>query len=243
MFGQIMSAIGGLSGVGSLLGPVLGYIGQEDTNDANVMLNRENRYWQEDMANTQYQRAVSDMRAAGLNPALMFKNAGPSVVPNVQPAQVQSEMGAAVSSAAQLSSAFATVEKIGAELGLIKAQEKNVQAQTVTEMAKPKNVEALTQLYGANTAKTIAETITETERPKLVRAQTGQSQSSAYANYAAGAASYEKAARDRVEADIGRQIYRNRNEFGQGFLGDQANSIDALVRRLFDSMGLVPPRR
>ena len=236
--------LGGLlSGAGALLGPVLGYIGQEETNDTNTMLNRENRYWQEEMSNTQYQRAVSDMRKAGLNPALMFKNAGPAPTPNTQAAQQQSELGAAVASAAQLSSAFATVEKIGAELGLIQAQEKNVQAQTVTEMAKPKNVEALTQLYGANTAKSIAETITETQRPALVRSQTAQSDSSAYSNYASGASSYEKAARDRVEADIGRQTYRFRGDFGQGLLGDQANSIDALVRRFFEGLGLTPPRR
>ena len=236
MFEKMMSAIGGLSGVGSVLGPVLGFIGQEDTNDVNVMLNRENRRFQEDLANSQYQRAVSDMRAAGLNPALMFKNAGPSAVPNTSSAQVQSEMGAAVASAAQLSSAFATVEKIGAELGLIKAQEKNVQAQTVTEMAKPKNVEALTQLYGANTAKSIAETITETERPALVRSQAGQAQSSAFANYAAGGRDLDTAEKTRIESGQLR-------DFGRGFLGDQANSIDALVRRLFDSLGLAPPRR
>jgi hypothetical protein len=236
MFGQIMSAIGGLSGVGSVLGPVLGLIGQEASNDANIMLARENRYHAENLSNTQYQRAVSDMKAAGLNPALMFKNAGPAPTPVTQAAQTQSEMGAAVASAAQLSSAFATVEKIGAELGLIKAQEKNVQAQTVTEMAKPKNVEALTQLYGANTAKSIAETITETERPAFVRSQTGQSQASAFANYAAGGRDLDIAEKTRVETGQLR-------EFGRGFLGDQANSIDALVRRLFDSLGLAPPRR
>jgi hypothetical protein len=243
MFGQIMSAIGGLSGVGSVLGPVLGFVGQEASNDANIMLARENRHHAEQLSNTQYQRAVTDMKAAGLNPALMFKNAGPAPTPVTQAAQTQSEMGAAVASAAQLSSAFATVEKIGAELGLIQAQEKNVQAQTITEMAKEKNVKALTDLYGANTAKSIMETITESNRPALVQAQTGQSQASAFANYASGASSYEKAARDRVEADIGRQTYRFRGDFGQGFLGDQANSIDALVRRFFEGLGMTPPRR
>lgn len=236
MFGQIMSAVGGLSGVGSVLGPVLGFLGQEASNDANVMLARENRYHAEELSNTQYQRAVSDMRAAGLNPALMFKNAGPAPTPVTQAAQTQSEMGAAVASAAQLSSAFATVEKIGAELGLIDAQEKNIKAQTITEMAKEKNVKALTDLYGANTAKSIMETITESHRPGLVQAQTGQSQASAFANYAAGGRDLDTGEKTRVETGQLR-------EFGRGFLGDQANSIDALVRRLFDSLGLAPPRR
>lgn len=212
------------------------YFSQEETNDTNVAMARENRSFQEDLANTQYQRAVNDMRAAGLNPALMFKNAGPAPVPNTQAPVVQNEIGPAVSSAVQLAGVLANVQKLEAEMGLLGAQEKNVQAQTVTEMAKPKNVEALTQLYGANTAKSIAETVTETRRPALVAAQTGQSQSSAFANYAAGGRDLDTAEKTRIESGQLR-------EFGRGFLGDQANSIDALVRRLFDSLGLAPPRR
>jgi len=236
MFGQIMSAIGGLSGVGSVLGPVLGYMGQEAANDANVMLSRENRYHAEELANTQYQRAVSDMKAAGLNPALMFKQAAPSAVPNTSPAQVQSELGAGVTSAAQLGNLLATVEKTGAELGLIKAQEKNVQAQTVTEIAKPKNVEALTQLYGASSAKAIMESITEAERPSFVRAQTateavrpGEVISKMLHHDASAAALRERGRRDRVEADISETV-------GHGHAGREIGSFLSMTRALGDAL-------
>lgn len=92
------NAIGGA--VGNLGGSAVSYFGQQQTNETNLNIAREtnafnahqaalarqfnaseaaeNRRWQEGMSNTAYQRAMRDMRSAGLNPMLAFQQGGAS---------------------------------------------------------------------------------------------------------------------------------------------------------------------
>lgn len=64
----------------AVLGSGLDFVSQERANRQNKDIWRKTQDWQEMMSNTQYQRAVADMKAAGLNPMLLaskgFSGAG-----------------------------------------------------------------------------------------------------------------------------------------------------------------------
>jgi len=94
---------GALIGGGfNLLGGLLGSSAQSKANKMNYKINRENRDWSERMSNTEWQRGVQDMKAAGLNPMLAFSQGGAST-PGNSAATVIPEDAAAkgVSSAGQ----------------------------------------------------------------------------------------------------------------------------------------------
>lgn len=63
----------------------------------------KNRAWQEQMSNTAYQRAVEDMRKAGINPILAYQQGGASTPGGAQGTISGASMGLASSSAANAS--------------------------------------------------------------------------------------------------------------------------------------------
>lgn len=119
-------------GGGALLGNVGGALVGANQSSINA---RENRDWQERMANSAYQRSVTDMRAAGLNPGLMFGSGGAADTPSgaVAMAPDLSQAGTAFSSSA--SSFLDTAQRLAQLDATIKNTDANTK-KVVAEAAK-----------------------------------------------------------------------------------------------------------
>lgn len=94
--------IGGILKVGAALGGAyLAFKGRKDANKANKELAQDQMNFQEKMSGTAYQRAVEDMKLAGINPMLAYSQGG-ATSPGGQTARAEDVMGPAVSSAMQI---------------------------------------------------------------------------------------------------------------------------------------------
>ena len=95
----------GYNTLGAIMQGVYNHIENQTAMNFNSTEALANREWQERMSNTSYQRAVKDMKEAGLNPILAFQNGGAST-PGGSTATISgASMGAPSSSALGVSRA------------------------------------------------------------------------------------------------------------------------------------------
>lgn len=107
----------------------LSYFGTESTNQANRDNAQAQMQYQERLSNTSYQRAVSDMSAAGLNPMLAYSQGG-ATTPAGAMAQMQNSLGNAVSSAQVGSKVIPEIEQVRAQTANVGADTEKKQSET-----------------------------------------------------------------------------------------------------------------
>lgn len=95
----------GYNTLGAIMQGVYNHIENSVAMNFNSVEAMKNREWQEHMSNTAYQRAVADMKEAGLNPILAFQNGGASTPGGSAGTISGASMGAPSSSALGVSRA------------------------------------------------------------------------------------------------------------------------------------------
>lgn len=142
---------GALEMIGSLGAGALNYAGAREANRVNKKIAREQMQFQERMSNTAYQRSMEDMRKAGLNPILAYNQGGASTPPGAS-AQMQNELGGAVSSAVDAKRMQAEIKNAEQDWHNKRKTGHLLDYQLDTELAQKRYLEAM-RILTLNTAK------------------------------------------------------------------------------------------
>lgn len=126
----------------ALISGGLNYLGQREQNVASAQQAQRQMDFQADQTGTSYQRAVADMKAAGLNPMLAYSQGGAASGSGAQ-APAGNELGAGANSAMsaalarqQMQQSAAQTENIQADTGNKEQQTRNLESENLYTLAK-----------------------------------------------------------------------------------------------------------
>lgn len=148
MFGVDDMLIGAaISGLGSVFTNQTNRENTESTNRANAEQAQMNRDFQERMSNTAYQRGMSDMRTAGLNPILAYQKGGASSPSGAQAAMQTFKADNPVEAGVNTGLAL---RRSNQELLNMRYSADNIQADTALKMAQQNRTNADTAIATEN---------------------------------------------------------------------------------------------
>lgn len=166
---------------------------QGQAENYNTQMVQQQQNYETQMSNTAYQRATADMKAAGLNPMMMFGSGGPSSTPSISaptiaPAQKSSAFGAvapaiqgAISTALNLRTANATVDNLVQENANLKTKNEldkaniiKTGADAAASVASRGETQARTQLINENTVKAMNDAVHATNEREFRETPAGK---------------------------------------------------------------------